>query len=163
MLTGVGRNKTESRCWKILRINSKNKYKNRHIDVSCRKSLVYWSYNIMKTLWTSPWRCLAQAEWLEAKTVSSYRCSLILICRGVGLEKHSDLRCIQFKMDDSFSNVSKGHKHKAVIKPEYRTMGPSLDTVYWLALFIILGNKGRVIWNAIREISTVFVSLIAEA
>ena len=66
-------------------------------------------------------------------------------------------------MDDSFSNVSKGHKHKAVIKPEYRTMGPSLDTVYWLALFIILGNKGRVIWNAIREISTVFVSLIAEA
>jgi len=163
MLTGVGQNKTQSRCWKILRISSKKKHKNRYIDVSCRKSFVYWSYNIMKTLWTSTRRCLAQAGWLEAKTVSSYRCSLILICRGVRLGKLNGLRCMQFKRDDSFSNVSKGNKHKAVTEFEYRTMGSSLDMVYWLALFIIFGNKGSVIWNAIRQISKVFASLIAEA
>jgi len=70
---------------------------------------------------------------------------------------------MQFKMDDSFSTVSKGNKHKEVTKFEYRTMEPSLDMVYWLDLFIIFGNKSSVTWNTIRELLKVFVSLIAEA
>ena len=65
-------------------------------------------------------------------------------------------------MDDSFSTESKGNKHKAVTKYEYRTLGPWLDMVYLLVLFIISGNKGSVTWNTIREISKMFASLIAK-
>ena len=47
-------------------------------------------------------------------------------------------------MDEAFSTVSKGNKHNALTQFEYRTLGPSLDMVYLLDLFIILGNKGSV-------------------
>jgi hypothetical protein len=87
----------------------------------------------------------------------------MLICCEVRLEKHCGLRCMQFKMDDSFLTVSKGNKHKALTQFEYGTLGPSLDMVYLLDLFIIWGNKGSVTWSTIRQISKVFASSIAEA
>lgn len=59
---------------------------------------------------------------------------------------------MQFKMDDSFSTESKGNKHKAVTKFEYRTLGPPLDMVYLLDLFIISGNKGSVTWSNIKRV-----------
>jgi hypothetical protein len=87
---------------------------------------------------------------------------LILIYRGVRIEKHSGLPYMQFKMDDSFSTVFKGNKQKAVTNFEYRTLGPSLDMAYLLDLFIISGNKGSVTWNTAREIPKIFASSIAE-
>jgi hypothetical protein len=67
------------------------------------------------------------------------------------IKLNSGFSYMQFKMDDSFSTVSKGNKHKTVTKFECRTMGPSLDMVYLLDLFLISGNKGSVTWNTIKR------------